>query len=158
MKTWPSALTLILALAACAKAPDARDEPPDRPRPTDAGAWLASVGAAHANADGALTPEAREAALTSLRTLAAGAAHGALSAQEGAKVRRDLYAHAARVALDLGRFEAASTLIQQGLALEGSDPFRTQLLLLDVETQRARHDTAAEAAALRAARDALALE
>jgi len=158
MKTLLSALTLIIALAACAKAPDAHDEPPNSQQSATAGAWLASVGAAHAKADGALTPEAREAALTSLQTLAAGTAHRALSAQDGAKVRRDLYAHAARVALDLERFEVARALIQQGLALEGSDPFRTQLLLLDVETQRALHDTAAEAAALGAARRALALE
>jgi len=140
MKILVTTLALIVALAACA-AP-----------------LLASVGAAHANADGALTAEAREAALTSLQTLASGPAHGALSAQDSAKVRRDLYAHAARVALDLERFEVASRLIQQGLALEGSDPFRTQLLLLDVETQRALRDTAAEAAAVRAARNALALE
>jgi hypothetical protein len=158
MKALVTTLALFVALAACAKAPDERDEPPTTQKSTNAGPWLASVGAAHANADGALTAEAREAALTSLQTLASGPAHGALSVQESAKVRRDLYAHAARVALDLERFEAASTLIQQGLALEGSDPFRTQLLLLDVETQRALRDTAAETAAVRAARNALALE
>lgn len=158
MKILLAVLTLILALAACAKAPDPRDESPDGPQSTSARAFLASVGAAHAKADRALTDQAREAALTSLKTLAVGTAHGALSAQDSAKVRRDLYAHAARVALDLERFEAASALIQQGLALEGNDPFRTQLLLLDVETQRALHDTAAEAAAVRAAQEALARE
>jgi len=158
MKAFRAALTLIFALAACAKAPDQPDEPADSPQSAAAGSWLARVGAAHANADGALTAEAREAALSTLQTLATGVAPGALSTPDGAKVRRSLYAHAARVALDLQRFEAANALIRQGLALEGSDPFRTQLLLLDVEAQRALRSGAAEAAALRAARSALALE
>jgi hypothetical protein len=159
MRTLLSTWMLIVMLAACARAPhDEREEPAALQTGVSAAQWLANVRAAHASADAAHTAQARGAALTALQALAAGAAPGALSARDGATVRRDLHAHAARLALDLERFELANALIRQGLTLEGSDPFRTQLLLLDVETQRALRDTAAEAAALRAARSVLARE
>jgi hypothetical protein len=159
MKALLSTCMLIVMLASCARAPhDERNEPGAVQTGVSAAHWLANVRAAHASADAALTVQARDAALTGLQALAAGAPPSAFSARDGASVRRDLHAHAARLALDLERFELAHALIRQGLTLEGSDPFRTQLLLLDVETQRALRNSAAEAAALRAARSALALE
>lgn len=89
-----------------------------------------------------------------LRALATETAPDPVSSADAAAMRRHLLGRAARLALTIERPAQAAELIQQGLALAGHDPFRSQLLVLAVEAQRARglDATAAE----QETRDALA--
>jgi hypothetical protein len=120
-----------------------------------AGAWLGKLRAAHATADTASGAEAQSRALDELSALAGQAAPVGVAAADAAAMRRDLYGRAARLALALERFTDADALLARGLALEGRDPFRTQLLLLTVEAQRALGNEAAAREAERRARDEL---
>lgn len=150
------AIIAIVLLAACAKAPDGGDDTPAvRHR---AGAWLAHVREAHAAADAADTPPLRQQALAALRMLASGAAPQALPPAETDSVRRDLYAHAAQLALELRYFQLAEELASEGLSLEGSDPFRIQLLIVAAQAYHALGHAQAEAKALQLAREELGVD
>ena len=148
---------VVLVLAACAKAPDSSPEAPAERR-ASTGAWLGTVRSAHAAADAANTLELRQQALAALRVLASGNVPEAIVPDEAASLRRDLYAHAVRLALDLKYLQLAESLTSDGLALEGNDPFRTQLLILAAETYRALGHAEAEAKALALARQDLGLD
>ena len=150
-------LGLVLSFAACAKAPERIDEAPAQ-RSQAVGEWLRTVRTAHANTDAARSAELKSDALRALRELAGAAVPPAVTAHDAASVRRDLYARAARVALDLAQVEEAAALTRDGLAHEGSDPCRTQLLPLAAAVERAQQNGPGEAAALRAARESLGLQ
>jgi hypothetical protein len=136
-------------MAACSHQaePRAVDESKEIARPNSAAVWLGQARAAHAAGE-----------LAGLRALAASNVPSAIAAEDAASVKRGLYAHAAKRALELGLAQDAERLVQDGLALAGRDPFRTQLLLLDVEVQRAFGNTVGEATAQRAARLDLGLD
>lgn len=168
--TSPSWTALLLLIAAgCAQAPHEPEEEQavrhsvsdqaQAPAPENAAsAWLADVRAAHGVADGARERAEKAAALATLRTAIAQPIPLAVAQDDATRVRRDLYTHAAQLALDLELAADADALIRDGLALPGSDPFRAQLLLLAVEVRRAQHDTDGEAKALQAARTELGLK
>lgn len=145
-------LVMVFLLQACAQAP--REEP-SQLTPPPATEWLSKLRAAHSAADTASSTEARTSALEVLRALADEAAPSAVSSGDAAAMRRDLYGRAARLALALDRPVDAKGLIEAGLLLDGRDPFRSQLLVLSVETQRALGDEAAALEAERLARDEL---
>lgn len=155
---------ILLLLWGCAKAREPEAEPPRTKAVTassdDVAArrWLETVRAAHAKADAAVSQADKDVALSGLRAAIASTLPDAVAQNDADRARKSLYAHAARLALDLDRTADANALIREGLALRGTDPFRSQLLLLDVETQRALGHRAAEAAAVEAARRDLALE
>jgi hypothetical protein len=147
---------LVLLTVSCAKAPEPSDEGPVE-RNGAIGAWLSTVRAAHAAADGANTLELRRQTLTVLRMLASGAAPEALPSTDTNNVRRALYAHAARMALELKYFDLAEELTRDGLALEGEDPFRTQLLILAARAYHVLGHAEAEAQMLQLARKDLGI-
>ena len=154
------ALALSLVLAACAQAPgEAPSGSPPAPvrRASPADDWLDVVRVAHDWADEEGTPQDRADAQEALLGIADRPSPSALAPGDALSVRRDLYVRAARLALDRQSYDEAGAIVQRGLALEGSDPFRSQLLLMAVETARARRDPKAELEALRRAREDLGL-
>jgi hypothetical protein len=136
------------ALAACARSEPEPSVASVTVAQTETARFLIAVEAQHRQASGRL-------GLDRLLALAdQTAAHG-LSAAELAAVRRDLYGHAARIALELQAHAEAHALIQKGLALEGNDPFRVQLHVLAADLSVAQANDEAKADALSAARAAL---
>jgi hypothetical protein len=126
--------------------------------PMNASIWLDDAQAAHTAGDYWVDQHDKERAFGYLRSMAESDAPSELSTADVAVVKRGLYAHAAKLALELDYAKDAENLLSKGLALPGNDALRTQLLLITIEVKRALHDARGEAVAVRAARDALALE
>jgi hypothetical protein len=169
MKPW--FLIALLALCACAKAPDEdKDQAAgsrqqvltidltSEPYRLQAVRWIRDVRQAHLEADRLAEAGEGEAALALLKTTLDQQPPIGVGFGHRQTMRRDLYGHAARLALALKRNDEASRSIAAGLAIDesGDDPFHTQLLFLAVELAQAQKDPRAEAAAQQALRAALA--
>jgi hypothetical protein len=166
MRTW--LLIALLGLSACAKAPEDDEGAASRsqvltvdltsePYRLQALRWVKDVREAHLVADRFAEEGDVEAALTLLKTTLERQAPMSVGSWYRSTMRRDLYGHAARLALALQRNDEASRLIEAGLAIEepGDDPFHTQLLFLAVQLAQAENDPQAEAKALQDVRAAL---
>lgn len=161
-------LIAVLALSACAKAPDDDESAAARSQVLtidltseayrlQALRWVKDVRQAHLDADRLAAAGDGAAALARLKTVIEQQAPISVGAWHRSTMRRDLYGHAARLALALKRNDEASRLLDAGLAIEerGDDPFYTQLLFLAVELAQAKNDPRAEATARQELRAAL---
>jgi hypothetical protein len=142
-----TALACGVLLVACAQAREVepRAEPSAVPQQTQASRFLMEVQSTHRFA------QADAAGVELLRVLADRTDPHGLTPEDFAAVRRDLYLHAAALAIQLHALDDASAILQAGLAVEGHDPFRVQLHLRAGEVARMQDDKAASARAFEAA-------
>jgi len=148
------ALALLCLVCACAsETSPVHEQPPKLDPPTS---FVARARLAHEAAEGATSAPSVERAVSDLVALA-GQANEHLGPDDAAAVARDLYGHAAKLAMSLAQLERAGELITRGLSLPGRDPFRVQLWLLEVERSRLLHDAPAEARSITEARGELGL-
>jgi hypothetical protein len=161
-------LIALLVLGACAKAPseDKAVSPREQTLTVDltapvvrqqARGWVADVRQAHVEADRLERTGDVQAGLALLNGTLERQVPIGVESWHKITMRRDLYGHAARLALALKRNDEASRLIAAGLAVgePADDPMHTQLLILAIELAQVSGDPEAEANARRQARAAL---
>jgi hypothetical protein len=170
MNPWlfPWLLSALFVLGACAKAPREDEALTQREQVLTADltapalrqqalGWVADVRQAHLEADRLERMGEIQAALALLnRTLERQVPIG-VGSWHKSTARRDLYGHAARLALALKLSDEASRLIEAGLAVgeRADDPLHTKLLILAIDLAQASDDPEAVAKARREARAAL---